>query len=116
MTRSILTACLVATTVLACAPTNDSAENVAADTAALVPAAAPAQFDASSIMADSTAAPVDEAAGFYYLCTDQSHPGGSCWRYPTKAEAEAALAAHRRETGHTGGGVSAGKCPVAPEN
>jgi hypothetical protein len=117
MTRSFLTACLVATSVLACARTEENAEGELADTAALAPASpAPAQFDSASAMADPSPVAADDEAGFYYLCTDRSHPGGSCWRYPTKAEAESALAAHRKQTGHTGGGVSAGKCPVAPEN
>jgi hypothetical protein len=69
--------------------------------------------------APTPAAPADEeianvgAAGYHVMCASNKHSGIWCKNYKTLPEADAGLAKHRKETGHTDNGRSAGKCPYA---
>ena len=109
---------LILTLIASAACMQSNKQGTEADTAALAPSHTAST--AANIVGDKTvseASPDDyaETRKYHVLCTSRQHVGGWCKQYDTLSEADAALAKHRKDTGHTDNGRSAGKCPIAPE-
>lgn len=116
--RTLSKVTLILTLIAGVACGQSNKQGAEADAVASAPphAASTAAHKADD-MAVSVAAPEADAEPrkYHVLCANRQHPGGWCKEYGTLGEADAGLAKHRKDTGHTDNGRSAGKCPVTPE-